>query len=73
MEVSPLPDSVIPELSEGRPGQVLSVIPAAAVAVATGGGMLSLSRLQLEGRKLVTAREFLAGYPDFIGAYLGNQ
>ena len=73
MEVSPLPDSVIPELSEGRPGQVLSVIPAAAVAVATGGGLLSLSRLQLEGRKLVTAREFLAGYPDFIGAYLGNQ
>ena len=73
LEVSLLPDSVSPELVEGRPGQVLSVIPANLPAVATGDGLLGLSRLQLEGRKPVSAREFLAGYPDFIGAYLGNQ
>ena len=73
LEVTLLPDSVSPELVEGRPGQVLSAISAAAAAVTTGAGLLGLSRLQLEGRKPVTAREFLAGYPDFIGAYLGNQ
>jgi len=73
LEISLLPDSVSPELVEGRPGQVLSAIPATAAAVATGNGLLGLSRLQLEGRRAVTAREFLAGYPDFIGAYLGNQ
>lgn len=73
LEVSLLPDSVSPEHVEGRPGQVLSVIPANLPAVATGDGLLGLSRLQLEGRKPVSAREFLAGYPDFIGAYLGNQ
>ena len=73
LEISLLPDSVSPELVEGRPGKVLSAIPATAAAVATGNGLLGLSRLQLEGRRAVTAREFLAGYPDFIGAYLGNQ
>lgn len=71
LEVSPLPDSVSPELVEGQPGQVLSVIPATAVAVTTGDGLLGLSRIQLEGRRAVTAREFLAGYPDFIDAFLG--
>ena len=71
LEVSLLPDSVSPELVEGRPGQVLSVIPATTAAVKTGDGLLGLSRLQLEGRRAVTAREFLAGYPEFIGASVG--
>ena len=73
LEVSLLSDSVSPGLVEGRPGQVLSVIPATEAAVTTGAGLLGLSSLQLEGRRAVTAREFLVGYPDFIGAYLGNQ
>lgn len=73
LEVSPLPDSLSPELVEGRPGQVLSLSPTTPAAAVTGDGLLALSRLQLEGRKAVTVREFLAGYPDFIGAYLGNQ
>ncbi len=71
LEVSPLPNSVSPELVEGRPGQVFSISPAAPATVTTGCGLLGLSRIQLEGRKAVTAREFLAGYPDFIGAFLG--
>ena len=50
-------------------GQVVSDGPDAVAAV-TGDGLLGLSRLQLEGRRAVTAREFLAGYPDFVGAYL---
>ena len=50
-------------------GQVVSGGPDAVAAV-TGDGLLGLSRLQLEGRRAVTAREFLAGYPDFMEAYL---
>ena len=71
LETAPLPDSLSPELVERRPGQVLSPGPMAPAAVTTGGGLLGLSRIQLEGRRAVTAREFLAGYPDFIGAFLG--
>ena len=50
-------------------GQVVSDGPDSVAAV-TGDGLLGLSRLQLEGRRAVTAREFLAGYPDFVGGYL---
>ena len=64
LEVSPLPISD----QQQPPGLV---VPATPVAVATGDGLLGLSRLQLEGRRPVTAREFLAGYPDFIGSFLG--
>lgn len=65
LEVSALPgDGQRYEL-----GQVVSDGPDAVAAV-TGDGLLGLSRLQLEGRRAVTAREFLAGYPDFVGAYL---
>ena len=71
LEAAPLPDSVSPEIVEGRLGQVVSGNSAAPAAVATGDGLLALTRLQLEGRRPVTVREFLAGYPDFIGAFLG--
>ena len=71
LETAPLPDAVSPELVEGQPGRVVSGSSAAPAAVATGDGLLGLSRLQLEGRRAATAREFLAGYPDFIGAFLG--
>ena len=66
LEVSPLLGCD----SAYRPGEVVSGGWAAPAAVATADGLLGLSRLQLEGRKAVTAREFLSGYPDFIGAYL---
>ena len=65
LDVSPLPGVGSGE----QPGKVVtgdSGLP----AVLTGDGLLGLLRLQLEGRRAVTAREFLAGYPNFIGAYL---
>ncbi len=71
LEMAPLPESGSPEPVEGRPGQVLSLSPTAPATVTTGCGLLGLSRIQLEGRRAVTVREFLAGYPDFIGAFLG--
>ena len=42
------------------------------LAVSTADGLLALHRLQLEGRRPVSAREFLAGYPDIVGAALGG-
>ena len=40
------------------------------VGVVTGEGVLGLSRLQLEGKKEVSAREFLLGHEGFMGATL---
>ena len=66
--------TAIPERSNtAQIGLVLSGPPDAPIAVATGDGLLSLHRLQLEGRRPVSAREFLAGYPDLMDAVLGVQ
>lgn len=40
------------------------------IAIGAGEGLLLVSALQLAGRKMLGAREFLAGRPDFIGAAL---
>ena len=54
-----------------EPGKVVSGSSGSPLAVSTGDGLLALARLQLEGRRAVTAPEFLAGYPGLIGEYLG--
>ncbi|MBX5448601.1 methionyl-tRNA formyltransferase [Thermogemmatispora sp.] len=41
------------------------------LAVACGEGWLLVSRLQLEGRKAVSAAEFLRGYPQIVDSVLG--
>ena len=41
-----------------------------AVGVVTGEGVLGLNRLQLEGKKEVSAREFLSGHAAFVGSML---
>lgn len=53
----------------GRPGTV--VVEGDRLVVATGCGGLAVSRLQLEGRRGVTAAEFRRGYPAIEGAVLG--
>ena len=40
------------------------------IGVVTGSGVLGLRRIQLEGKRGVTSREFLSGYPDFVGSHL---
>ena|SRR5579863_1886071 len=40
------------------------------LAVVTGEGLLVITTLQLEGKKAVSAEEFLRGYPQFVGAVL---
>ncbi|MCH7800102.1 MAG: methionyl-tRNA formyltransferase [Chloroflexi bacterium] len=39
-------------------------------AIVTGNGTLILERIQLEGRRAVTASEFIQGHRDFIGSNL---
>ena len=55
----------------GRPGTVAA--HDGAVAIATGDGTLIATRLQLEGRRAVSASEILAGHPDFAGSVLGGE
>ena len=60
--------------SARQPGRVIAHTAGAraeAVAVETGAGLYVLERLQLEGRKALSAAEFVRGRPDFIGAVLG--
>ena len=52
-------------------GRVVS-LDGRGVGVATGDGILGLRRVQLEGRRPVSAAELLAGHPDFIGSVLGS-
>lgn len=41
------------------------------LAIVTGAGFLVVERLQLEGRKAMSAEEFLRGYPQIVGEALG--
>jgi methionyl-tRNA formyltransferase len=43
------------------------------LAVACGEGWLLVSRLQMEGRKALSAAEFLRGYPQIVGSLLGTS
>jgi methionyl-tRNA formyltransferase len=55
-----------------EPGTVIAVKQgAAAFGVITGDGILGVEKLQLEGKKAVTSKEFLNGQRQFIGAVLG--
>ncbi|MCH8206957.1 MAG: methionyl-tRNA formyltransferase, partial [Chloroflexi bacterium] len=52
-------------------GQVVS-LEKGVVGVATGDGILELRRVQLEGRRPVSAVELLAGHPEIVGSVLGS-
>ena len=51
-------------------GSVIQVTGPNPLGVVTREGILGLKTLQLEGRKIATANEFLRGYPSFVGALL---
>ena len=57
-----LRSSVMNEATAAPPGSIV-VARGDDLAVATGAGALRILTLQLEGRKPMTAREFLAGHP----------
>ncbi|MBM4446396.1 MAG: methionyl-tRNA formyltransferase [Chloroflexi bacterium] len=56
----------------GEPGKVIALSPSAPaiVGVETGDGALGLLRVQLEGKREVSAEEFVRGQRDFIGSRL---
>ncbi|MEJ2739193.1 MAG: methionyl-tRNA formyltransferase [Dehalococcoidia bacterium] len=66
-EVLPLPQE-----KPGQPGRVitLSGISGTTVGVECGQGILGLRKLQLEGKKEITAEEFLRGQRNFAGSIL---
>jgi methionyl-tRNA formyltransferase len=53
-------------------GKVVAITePApAAVGVGTGVGVLGLLRVQLEGRREISAADFVRGQRDFVGSVL---
>jgi methionyl-tRNA formyltransferase len=65
---------VLPAADELAPGKVAALpqnAAGAAFAVGTGGGRLGVIRLQIAGKKALSAAEFLRGQRDFLGAVLG--
>jgi len=64
IEAAPLP-------GQGTPGKVVAVNhERTPVGVCTGQGVLGLVRMQLEGKRVMGAAEFVRGQRDFIGAQL---
>ena len=71
-------DVTVPEPEDGTgdeetspPGSVAQTDGGEApLGVVTGQGILGLKNVQLEGRKAVTAAEFLRGFPGILGAQL---
>lgn len=60
--------------SEGavHPGEVLAVKEGSvAFGIGTGSGILGIIRIQLEGKKAMTAAEFMRGQRQLIGVVLG--
>jgi methionyl-tRNA formyltransferase len=56
----------------GEPGKVIALFPPApaTVGVETGDGVLGLLSVQLEGKREMSADEFVRGQRDFIGSSL---
>lgn len=53
-------------------GQVLA-LKDGGFGVATGDGILGVLRVQLEGKRAMSAAEFLRGQPQLIGSVLPNE
>jgi len=65
----------LPGVFDVPPGTVVSLGPGqpAAVGVQTRDGVLVLKRMQLEGKRALTAEEFLSGQRTFVGSTLGSK
>jgi methionyl-tRNA formyltransferase len=66
IKVVPLPGK------SGSPGKVIALSPPApaTVGVQTGDGVLGLLRVHLEGKREMSADEFVRGQRDFVGSLL---
>jgi methionyl-tRNA formyltransferase len=63
------------EIDSGVPGTVSMHNEAGRqhLSVVTGSGLLLVKELQLEGKKAMSAEEFLRGYGQIVGQVLGKQ
>jgi methionyl-tRNA formyltransferase len=57
----------------GMPGRVIALKREAAFGVETGAGILGIVKVQLEGKRAMTADEFLRGQRQLIGAVLTGE
>jgi len=62
----------VPLPGEGEAGRVTEIrgVPGVAVGVQTGDGLLGLLKVQLEGKRVVDAGEFVRGQRGFAGSLL---
>lgn len=60
----------VEQMPSGQPGQLF--VDQDAVLVHTGDGSLRLDRIQLAGKKAMSAADFLRGRPDFADSVLGT-
>jgi methionyl-tRNA formyltransferase len=62
----------VPLSGEGTPGRVVAMShePSVPVGVQTGAGVLGLIQVQLEGKRVMSAVDFIRGQRDFMGAQL---
>jgi methionyl-tRNA formyltransferase len=58
------------EQASGEKGSVMSIGCEDRLGIITGEGVLEITRLQLSGKKVMTAAEFLRGQRDFVGSVL---
>jgi methionyl-tRNA formyltransferase len=56
--------------AHGKPGMVIA-LPQAELAVVTGEGALAIELLQLEGKRVMSATDFIHGKHTFAGSLLG--
>jgi len=55
-----------------KAGEVVA-LDSGGIGIGTGGGTLAILRVQLEGKQVLSAAEFLRGQRDFIGAVLPSS
>jgi len=61
------------DVGEGEIGEVIALAELPGVGVVTKQGMLGLCQVQLEGRREMSANDFVRGKRDFIGCVLGRK
>ncbi len=61
------------DVREGEVGEVIALAEPPGVGVVTGQGVLGLCQVQLEGKRAMSANDFVRGKRDFIGCVLGQR
>jgi len=59
-------------VAEGRIGEVVLLSEPPGIGVVTGQGVLGLCRIQMEGKRDMSAEELARGKRDFVGSVLGS-